>query len=110
MEREASRSWIPSPLPGRWSAHGELPVQAAHRAVADVDVKAARFDGELSLVVVEAEFRGPQRERNLLRLAGPQRHPLESVEPAHRLQDAGHLVVDVELHDVVARPGAGVEI
>lgn len=40
---------------GERSAHGELVVQAAHGAVADVHVEAARFDGELSLVVVEAK-------------------------------------------------------
>jgi hypothetical protein len=68
--------------------HGELVVRAAHGAVADVHVERARFDGELSLVVVEAEVGRPQLERDCLRLPWLEGDPLESLELADRLQDA----------------------
>src|ERR1700732_3753464 len=100
-------AWVPQPGTQRRSVHGELPVQAADGAVTDVHVEAAGLDGELPVVVVEAEVRGPQRERHRPGLAVRERDPLEPVEPTDRLQDAGHLVVDVELDHVVTCRAAG---
>jgi hypothetical protein len=83
--------------------HRELSVQAAERAVADIDVDGARLDDELPGVVgIEADVARPQRERNGLGLAWRQRDPLESVESPYRLQDSRPVLADVELDNVVS--------
>ena len=40
--------------------HGDLVVEAADRAIADVDVHRAGLDTELALVVVETDIAGPR--------------------------------------------------
>src|SRR5215469_14297169 len=75
----------------------ELALQAAGRAVADEDADGAGVHLELSEVVVEADIVRSQREGNCLALAWRQRDPLESVEPTDGLQDAGPVLVGVEL-------------
>ena len=93
----------------RSAGHGELALQAADRAVADVHVDGAGFDDELSRGVgVEADVARPQGERDCLGLAWRQRDPLESVKPANGLQDGCPVLVNVELDDVVPRHGSGV--
>ena len=78
-------------------------VSSRRRAVARVDVDPARLDDELAAVVVEAEVAPVERERDRPLLAGRERHALEPAQPPDRLRDARHGVVEVQLHDLVAR-------
>src|SRR6266568_8399397 len=90
------------------SADGEGGLQAAHRTVTREHVDLTRLHGEAAAVVVEAEVVGAQGEGDRRPGTRIQRDPLEPTQPAYRLGDAGHRVVDVELHDVVTRAAPGV--
>src|ERR1019366_4348504 len=82
--------------------------QTADRAVTDPDVDRPGLHRELTLLVVEAEVRAAQGERDRLRLPRREGHPLEALESAHGLEDARVALVDVELYCVVTRHRAGV--
>src|SRR5215216_1057056 len=93
----------------RWlSGNGERLRHLGVRAVARVDVDSPRLHDELPGVVVEPEVALIERERHRLRGAGVERDTLEAAQPPHGLRDARHRIVDVELHDVVPPPRAGV--
>src|SRR6266511_1489250 len=103
-----------APRPGGRGASGELPLHRERLghvragAVAGVDVDLARLHHELAAVVVEAEVALVERERDRGCLAGVQRHALEPAQAADGLRDAGHRVMEVELHDLVTLAAAGV--
>ena len=82
----------------------ERRVQAADGAVADPGVERPRFDHEPALAVVEAELLAAEREGDGARLSRRERHPRETLEPAHGLQDARVALVDVELRDALSLP------
>src|SRR5215470_1234574 len=69
--------------------------QGRLRAVAGVDVDLTGFDHEPSHVVVEADVAAVERERDSLGLAGCQGDAFKGAQPADRLGDARHRVVDV---------------
>src|SRR5215208_1292002 len=77
-------------------------------AVAGVDVDPSRFDHELPAVVVEAEVALVEGEGDGAGAAGVEGHALEPAEAADGLGDAGHRVMEVELHDLVPAAAAGV--
>src|SRR5438132_344172 len=79
--REAREARLAPRLPrrARQLLHGELALQAADRAVADVNGDRTGFYDKLPLVVVGADVARPQGEGDGLGLARCQRDPLESV-------------------------------
>src|SRR3712207_2412093 len=76
--------------------HSERLGQLRLRAVAGVDVDAARLDYEPAAVAVEPEVALVEPERQRPALTRIERHALEPAEPADRLGDASHRVVDVQ--------------
>ena len=78
-----------------------LIVSAGPAPIAIPDVTG--LDHELPAVVVEPEVALVERERHGLRGARRERQALEAAQAAHRLRDARHRIVDVELHDVIAQ-------
>src|SRR4029450_3308095 len=76
-------------------------LEGRRRAVAGVDVDAARLHDEAAAAVLDPEVAPVARDRHGPPLARSQRHALEPTEPAHRLGDARDRVVDVQLHDLI---------
>src|SRR5437773_1429092 len=91
----ASTSWY-SAHRLRASADGEGGFQTAHRTVTREHVDLTRLHDEAATVVEEAEVLRAKAEGHRCRRARFQRHPLEATQPAYRLGDARHRVLDVE--------------
>src|SRR5438046_960663 len=92
----------------RRSPDSEGGLQATHRAVPGEHVELTRFHDEATAVVVEAEVGCAQGEGHRGSGARVERHPLEPAQPPYRLGDAGHRVVQVQLHHLVTGAAAGV--
>src|SRR3954465_15321524 len=90
------------------AGHGEGRLHRGLRGVAGVHLDLPGLDHEVTPVVVEPEVAAVERERDPLRLLRLEGAPLEAPQPADRLRDARHGVVEVELHDLVARDITGV--
>src|SRR3954453_9414629 len=72
------------------------------RSVARVDVDLTGLADLPPAVVGEAPVALVEGERDGLLLTGCERHALEAAQPPHRLGEARHRIVDVELDDLVA--------
>jgi hypothetical protein len=101
----------PPPLPDLADRPGQMQCHAGRDvlgAAAEAELHVTRLDDALAGQTGERGEVGRDREGHACRLAGLKRYPLVADQPHHRLGGLRHRVVQVQLHDLGARPLAGV--
>src|ERR1041384_3127863 len=87
-------------------AHFKAAFKPFHRVWPDEEFKHARLDREAQGAIVETEFFRPERERNPTTLARLQRDALKAFQFADGARDARGDIMNIKLHDFVARAPA----
>ena len=88
--------------------HGQRRALEVDRVRPGGNGEGAGLDDALHLRVPQRQIVGLSSKRDRPALAGLQRHALEPLQLDHRPGDRRLIVVDVELHDLVAGAAAGV--
>jgi len=83
--------------------HFEVTFLVGQRTASDPDRVVGRLHGSDARHVIERQLVESQRESDLLRFAGSQRHALKSLQAAHRLLNAGAQIAHVALHHLGRR-------